>query len=187
VWYGGGPAISCVGPPIEDTRRWTVHVYERIGDEKPGENLIELVSKLEHPEDIVHKETKDGSGHIAVKLRQGRRVSVAELQLLSKTADFHDGEGDKAEKALSVIGSSDEEAEENDSDEEDGGQMAPPRESLDDAAYPTLTATQLALLNASHDEDNEDHSAPRSQSSAKAPAPPAAAPAPPKGRCLLSL
>lgn len=69
IWYGGGPAISCVGPPLEDTRRWTIHVYERAENERQGENIIELVSKLEHPEDIIQKESKDGKdSRMAVKI-----------------------------------------------------------------------------------------------------------------------
>ena len=25
-WYGGGPPISVIGPPVEDSRRWTIHL-----------------------------------------------------------------------------------------------------------------------------------------------------------------
>jgi hypothetical protein len=158
VWYGGGPAISCVGPPLEDTRRWTIHVYEREENEKEGENIIELVSKLEHPEDIVQLESKDGKdSRMAVKLRQGRKASMAELTLLAKTADFHDGEEDRAERGLSAV-DSDEEAEENDSEDDEDekgsdGQFSSQGSFADKSLYPPLTAAQLQLL-AEQDEND---------------------------------
>jgi hypothetical protein len=133
-------------------------------NEKNGENIIELVAKLEHPEDIIHQEGKDGKDtRMAVKLRQGRKASLAELTLLSKTADFHDGEGDKAEKGLSAV-DSDEEAEENDEDSEDNETLEDMnRESsgyLEENSFPPLTAAQLQLLAESH-EDRESETKPR--------------------------
>jgi hypothetical protein len=161
IWYGGGPAISVVGPPIEDTRRWTVHVYERAAEDKEGESLVELVAKLEHPEDLVHKESKDGKEtRVTVKL-QGRRPTVSELTFLSKTADFYDGEGDKAERGLSAVDSdeeaeNDDEEEEDDDDEEDLRRDAASESSGGaSAAYAPLTAAHLELLSAD-DEENDD-------------------------------
>ena len=121
---------------------------------------------MEHPEDIIHQEGKDGKdARMAVKLRQGRKASLAELTLLSKTADFHDGEGDIAERGLSAV-DSDEEAEENDEDSEDDEVLeAMNRESsgqgsnLEENSFPPLTAAQLQLLAESH-EDKESETEP---------------------------
>jgi hypothetical protein len=117
-----------------------------------------LVSKLEHPEDIVQLESKDGKdSRMAVKLRQGRKASMAELTLLAKTADFHDGEEDRAERGLSAV-DSDEEAEENDSEDEDekesDGQISSQGSFADKSSYPPLTAAQLQLF-AEQDEGDE--------------------------------
>jgi hypothetical protein len=110
------------------------------------------VSKLEHPEDIIQKESKDGKDtRMAVKLRQGRKASMAELTLLAKTADFHDGEEDRAERGLSAV-DSDEEAEENDSEDDEDekedslGRMSSQGSFVEKNSFPPLTAAQLQLL-----------------------------------------
>lgn len=109
------------------------------------------MSKLEHPEDIVQKENKDGDSRMAVKLRQGRKASMAELTLLAKTADFHDGEEDKAERGLSAV-DSDEEAEENDSEDDEpekqdsDGKLSSNGSFAEKNSFPPLTAAQLQLL-----------------------------------------
>lgn len=162
MWYGGGPAISVVGPPVEDTRRWTVHVYERAPEGGDGESLVELVAKLEHPEDLIQKESKDGKeSRVAVKL-QGRRPSMAELTFLAKTADFYDGEGDKAERGLSAV-DSDEEAEddddEDDDDDDDIGHV--PRADSDSnsasASFAPLTAAHLELMSGDDESDDSEN------------------------------
>ena len=75
---------------------------------------------------------------------------MAELTLLAKTADFHDGEEDKAERGLSAV-DSDEEAEENDSEDEDEkeeslGKMSSQGSFVEKNSFPPLTAAQLQLL-----------------------------------------
>lgn len=87
---------------------------------------------------------------MAVKLRQGRKASMAELTLLAKTADFHDGEEDKAERGLSAV-DSDEEAEENDSEEEpekegSDGKLSSNGSFAERNSFLPLTAAQLQLL-----------------------------------------
>jgi hypothetical protein len=120
------------------------------------------VSKLEHPEDIIQKESKDGKdSRMAVKLRQGRKASMAELTLLAKTADFHDGEEDKAERGLSAV-DSDEEAEENDSEDEQDekedsfGKLSSQGSFVERSSFPPLTAAQLQLL-AEQDDGEQSH------------------------------
>eukprot|EP00602_Paraphysomonas_sp_CaronLab_P001195 CAMPEP_0185020012 /NCGR_PEP_ID=MMETSP1103-20130426/2600_1 /TAXON_ID=36769 /ORGANISM="Paraphysomonas bandaiensis, Strain Caron Lab Isolate" /LENGTH=713 /DNA_ID=CAMNT_0027550641 /DNA_START=303 /DNA_END=2444 /DNA_ORIENTATION=+ len=140
VWYGGGPAISVVGPPVEDSRRWTVHIREKISDNDDGESLVDLVANLEHPEDVIHK----GAKNVAVKL-QGRKPSVAELTFLSKTGNFYDGEGDRAERALSAV-DSDEEAEEDDEDDSFNGSVRMSNNDDSTTSYAPLTAAQLQLI-----------------------------------------
>ncbi len=69
-WYGGGPAISVVGPPITDTRRWQIHVDVTVDDTSEKPTLAELAAKLENP-DLV--ERKGGKAAVAIKLKGGRR------------------------------------------------------------------------------------------------------------------
>ncbi len=69
-WYGGGPAISVVGPPIEDTRRWQVHVDIEDLEESNKPTLEELAMKLENP-DVVQR--KGGKAAVSIKLQGGRR------------------------------------------------------------------------------------------------------------------
>jgi hypothetical protein len=119
LWYGGGPAISVTGPPTEDTRRWTLHI-EKIPDGAvdEGGNLVELMGKLHHPEDILQVGGEKEEKHLVVDLHKGtRRPSIAEMSLLAKVGGFNDAGHDKVDTGLDAIvdsGSSEEE----DSDEE---------------------------------------------------------------------
>ena len=116
LWYGGGPAISVLGPPSEDTRRWTVHVDEADGDEgSDSRSIVELMGNLDHPEDILHVagDEKDET-HLVVDLQKGnRRPSVAEMSLLAKVGGFNDGGHDHVDNGLDAIvdsGSSEEDS-----------------------------------------------------------------------------
>lgn len=130
-----------------------MHVYERTAEEK-DESLVELVAKLEHPEDIIHRDGKNGKeGRVAVKL-QGRRPTVAELTFLSKTADFNDGENDKAETGLSAVDSDEEAEEDDDDDDDDTNEFESGGGSTAGGSYAPLTAAHLHLI-AGDDEDNE--------------------------------
>ena len=69
-WYGGGPSISVVGPPVSDTRRWQIHVDVNVDENTSKPNLAELALKLDNPDDV---QRKGGQAAVAIKLKGGRR------------------------------------------------------------------------------------------------------------------
>jgi hypothetical protein len=158
-WYGGGPAISFVGPPSEDSRRWAVHVYEK-PEVKTEEKLVDLFAKIERPDDVVHepitksangKSNPDAPARIAVKLHGGRKPSLAELTLMARAGDFHDGGEDLLERPLSMI--EDEDGDDDDEDTHDEAAENNNSENEDDNEddFAPLTKSVLNKLNFGHD------------------------------------
>jgi hypothetical protein len=144
TWYGGGPPISFDGPPAEDTRRWTLHVYKTSVIEKQ-DNIVDLLARVERPDDLVHDlpapGAADGQARISVKLQGGRKPTVAEMLLLSRAGDFNDGGEDLLEQALSVI--EDEDEDEGGGDEGGGGEDS----EGEGGTFPPLTSSVLQRLN----------------------------------------
>lgn len=154
LWYGGGPAISVVGPPSEDTRRWTVHINEVVDEEgSDTRSIVELMGNLDHPEDLIQVSDGDKKDekHLVVDLHKGtRRPSLAEMSLLAKVGGFNDGGHDHVDSGLDAIvdsGSSEE-----DSDEEG----TPDPSSRNNSFYTPLTSGALAMFDKVESDDGEE-------------------------------
>ena len=154
VWYGGGPAISVIGPPTEDTRRWVVHIEEK-DDGSDSRSVVELMGELDHPEDIIRVGKEKNEAHLVVDLHHGtRRPSVAEMSLLAKVGGFHDGGKDHIDTGLDAIVDSEDDSEEEDQD--DKASMSGGGGSVhSDTKYAKLTQSALAFLD-NGDDDKED-------------------------------
>jgi hypothetical protein len=53
-WYGGGPAISFVGPPSVNVRRWTIHVDGIVGNHYDNEDSDSGDESEDSEEAMVH-------------------------------------------------------------------------------------------------------------------------------------
>ena len=96
-WYGGGPTLSVVGPPLEDTTRWVVHNLPGIAlkdfddvtsdseesDESANHEVDGASSAIEY-----HEEVKQSS---AIPIMP-KSISAAELQRFGES-DFDDSSG----------------------------------------------------------------------------------------------
>jgi hypothetical protein len=153
TWYGGGPAISVVGPPTEDTRRWKLHIDEAV-EKDDDEKLVDLLGKLAHPEDVIRSDDT----HLVVDLHHGtRRPSLAEMSLLAKVGGFHDGGHDKVASGLDAIMDSGSSDDEDDSDGEyKGGPISENSSEKSSTVYAPLTPNSLAVFDRVEDSEDEE-------------------------------